>query len=156
MSNGAGSRALQLTLPEDEGLAPGTTGAKVLQAIATLTTSQGIRPTIVEIGLAAGMASTSHVHYHIRQLAADGFIQRSGDHTSRGTRLTEKGARWLEAHGFAPEHHCESCAYWKQVAASYKAVALSSAKRVGELVTEQRRRPLGNITPLIPAERAQR
>ena len=58
----------------------------ILRFIEQYIEEQGRPPTNREIGAAAGIASTSHVDYHLTVLAKKGYIVRER-HTSRGLRL---------------------------------------------------------------------
>jgi repressor LexA len=64
---------------------------KILDYIAAMIRANGFPPSVREIALAVGLASTSAVHHHLMALAEDGFLERSAAR-SRAIRLTPKAA----------------------------------------------------------------
>lgn len=77
--------------------ASGDMQRKILTAIEDYTNEHGKPPTIREIGAAAGMTTSSHVHYYLTQLAEQGLITRTS-RQSRGIRLTSQ-VRGLRVEG---------------------------------------------------------
>ena len=50
-------------------------------------------PSVREIGEAVGLSSSQTVHYHLRKLEADGYVERgtASNHKQRPLRLTQRG-----------------------------------------------------------------
>jgi repressor LexA len=64
---------------------------KILDFIAATLRTRGYPPSVREIALAVGLASTSAVHHHLMILERDGYLER-GASQSRAIRLTPTAA----------------------------------------------------------------
>lgn len=67
---------------------------KILDFIAATLRARGYPPSVREIALAVGLASTSAVHHHLQALEREGFLER-GAAQSRAIRLTPHAALHL-------------------------------------------------------------
>ncbi len=64
---------------------------KILDFIAATLRARGYPPSVREIALAVGLASTSAVHHHLQMLEREGYLER-GAAQSRAIRLTPNAA----------------------------------------------------------------
>ena len=60
---------------------------RIIEYIATTVRARGYPPSVREIAVAVGLASTSAVHHHLEALEREGYIERGATH-SRALRLT--------------------------------------------------------------------
>ncbi|MCS7179123.1 MAG: transcriptional repressor LexA [Anaerolineae bacterium] len=65
---------------------------RILETVRDFIHERGYPPTVREIGQRVGIASTSHIKYHLDRLEEVGLIQRD-PRSSRGIRLTVAGER---------------------------------------------------------------
>lgn len=68
---------------------------RMLEFIQRFSAENGYPPSIREIGVAAGISSTSVVNYNLNRLVEEGFLTRD-QNVSRGLRLTDKLGRAAE------------------------------------------------------------
>ncbi|MCD6361552.1 MAG: transcriptional repressor LexA [Armatimonadetes bacterium] len=61
---------------------------QILDFIATTTRKRGYPPTVREIGAHVGLSSSSSVHFHLRWLQENGYLERDGSLT-RALRVAE-------------------------------------------------------------------
>ena len=64
---------------------------KILDHIAATLRTRGVPPSVREIALAVGLASTSAVHHHLQILEREGYLER-GASQARSIRLTPLAA----------------------------------------------------------------
>lgn len=64
--------------------------ARILQFIRDHTVTVGYPPTVREIGVHAGLASTASVHRHLRVLADKGFLRRGEAGRSRAVVVIDQ------------------------------------------------------------------
>ena len=64
---------------------------QILDYIARTSREHGYPPTVREIGAEVGLSSSSSVHFHLRWLAENGYLERDGSLT-RALRVADTGA----------------------------------------------------------------
>lgn len=67
----------------------------VLEFIAECVEERGVPPTYREIGDALGIGSTNGVADHVKALIRKGYLEKVGDGTARGLRLTNRARQSL-------------------------------------------------------------
>lgn len=70
---------------------------EVLRTIHSMSGLDGRAPTVRELCVGLGTASTNGVMDHLRALASRGLIERAEKNTARGTRLTAAGLKTIGA-----------------------------------------------------------